>query len=66
MTVICYATQRDYQVKIEMYPANVCYNLVLAAERAGENSPDMRKLQGILLLMPVPHMIKTAGKFMSW
>lgn len=38
MTVICYATQRDYQVKIEMYPANVCYNLVLAAERAGETA----------------------------
>lgn len=38
LTVICYATQRDYQVKIEMYPANVCYNLVLAAERAGETA----------------------------
>ena len=38
LTVICYATQRDYQVKIEMYPANVCYNLVLAAVRAGETA----------------------------
>ena len=38
LTVICYATQRDYQVKIEMYPVNVCYNLVLAAERAGETA----------------------------
>lgn len=38
LTLICYATQRDYQIKIEMYPANVCYNLVLAVERAGETA----------------------------
>lgn len=38
LTIICYATLRDYQIKIEMYPVNVCYNLVLAVERAKETA----------------------------
>lgn len=38
LTVISYATNRDYEIKIDMYPANVCYNLVLAVERAGETA----------------------------
>lgn len=38
LTVVSYLTNRDYEVKLEMYPANVCYNLVLAIERAGETA----------------------------
>lgn len=34
LTIVSYATSREYAVKIDMYPANVCYNLVLAVERA--------------------------------
>lgn len=33
-----YSTHREYDVKIDMYPVNVCYNLVLAVERAGETA----------------------------
>ena len=38
LTILCYVTQRDYRIKIEMYPANVCYNLLLAVERTGETA----------------------------
>lgn len=38
LTVVSYATNRDYAVQIDMYPANVCYNLVLAVERAAETA----------------------------
>ena len=38
LTFISYITNRDYEIKIDMYPANVCYNLVLAIERAGETA----------------------------
>lgn len=38
LTLISYGTNREYAVKIDMYPANVCYNLVLAGERATETA----------------------------
>lgn len=38
LTVTGYLTHRDYDLKIDMYPVNVCYNLVLAVERAGETA----------------------------
>lgn len=38
LTAVSYLTYRDYEIKLEMYPANVCYNLVLAVERAGETA----------------------------
>lgn len=33
-----YLTGRDYAVKTDLYPVNVCYNLALAVERAGETA----------------------------
>lgn len=38
LTVLSYATNRDYAVRIDMYPVNVCYNLGLAVERAVETA----------------------------
>ena len=66
LTVICYATQRDYQVKIEMYPANVCYNLVLAAERAGETAgyaeTSRDKMEGVVTFTDVLTQSNTTHK----
>lgn len=38
LTAASYFTNREYEIKLEMYPANVCYNLFLAIERAGETA----------------------------
>lgn len=38
LAVVCRAMQPDYRVELEMYPVNVCYNLALAVERAGETA----------------------------
>lgn len=38
LTLACYATSPDYRIEIDMYPVNVCYNLALAVERAGETA----------------------------
>lgn len=34
LTIGSYLNDRDYRIKIDMYPFNVCYNLVLAIDRA--------------------------------
>ena len=38
LTALCYADHEDYALKLDMYPVNVCYNLTLAIERAGETA----------------------------
>ena len=38
LVVANYVTNREYAVKTDLYPVNVCYNLVLAAERAAETA----------------------------
>lgn len=38
LTAASYLMNREYEIKLEMYPANVCYNLFLAIERAGETA----------------------------
>ena len=38
LTALCYADHEDYALKLDMYPGNVCYNLTLAIERAGETA----------------------------
>lgn len=38
LTALCYVNNADYKIKLDMYPVNVCYNLVLAVERAGETA----------------------------
>ena len=38
LTALCYVDNEDYEMKLDMYPVNVCYNLTLAIERAGETA----------------------------
>ncbi len=38
LTALCYVDNEDYEMKFDMYPVNVCYNLTLAIERAGETA----------------------------
>lgn len=41
-----YAADRDYSAKIQMYPLNVCYNLVLAVERSEATADYFRTSAG--------------------
>ena len=44
-----------------MYPANVCYNLVLAAERAGETAGYAETSRDFTFNASAAHDAKTAG-----
>lgn len=65
LTALCYADHEDYALKLDMYPVNVCYNLTLAIERAGETAGYQESSKEFTLVHK-PHTIKMRQRYMCW